>query len=154
MIEWKTIVVLIAFCWIPFAQNSGTVDSYSTDYENHNQIDYGLLKVSAVQGWSVIRVSDQDEDFGVPGAWYGLFSEADHKLLSSIRADSNGHFSFQDVPPGYYRLVAKAHGLCSANIPLRVVKRKSSHNTYLLIHFSPSGVDTCSYGELARTSAP
>jgi hypothetical protein len=154
MIVLRNIIVLVAFCWISLAQNSGTMSSYSTKYENHNQIDYGPLKVSAVQGWSVIRVADHDEDFGAPGAWYGLFSETDHKLLSSVRADADGHFSFQDVPPGLYRLVAKAQNLCAANVPLVVVKRKSSHNTYLLIHFSPSGVDTCSYGELARRSAP
>lgn len=154
MIIWRTIIGLIALCWISLAQNSGTLSSYSTDYENRNQIDYGPLKVSAVQGWSVIRVADHDENFGAPGAWYGLFTETEHKLLSSVSADSTGHFSFQRVPPGRYRLVAKTQNLCAANVPLVVVKRKPSHNTYLLIHFSPSGVDTCSYGELVRRSSP
>jgi len=152
MRKWQVIVVLIAFCWSCLAQDSGKADSYSSDYENHNQVDYGPLKLSIVQGKGSIRIKTQNEG-SARDAWYGLFNERDHKLLSSVRADSHGHFSFQNIPPGRYRLVAKAQGLCSANVPLKVVKHSFSHKDYLLIHFIPAATDTCSYGELARKPA-
>jgi hypothetical protein len=129
------------------AQGNASPSSCSTEYENHNQIDYGPLKVAIIEGSSVIQVGDQRQPGGVPGACLVLFTEKDHKLLMSVTADSEGRFSLKDIIPGHYRLVARAQGLCTANIPIEVVK--SSHRRKLKIVFRPTGVDSCSYGEIA-----
>ncbi len=119
-----------------------------TTYENHNQIDYGPLRVHAIQGTTVIDVGNR-EQHGVPGACFALFTERDHKLVANVVADDNGHFEIRSIQPGRYRLVARATGLCTANIPLEVVK-SSRQKAALVIHFRAAGIDDCSYGELTH----
>jgi hypothetical protein len=132
----------------------------STVYENHNQVDYGPLKVRAVMGTGVVQTGDKTQPGKtIPGACLSLFTERDHKFLASVAADSEGQFQFDAVPPGRYRLVARADGFCIANIPLEV-SRSSRKKAEILVHFRPAGIDTCSYGDLAAskrdssTSAP
>jgi hypothetical protein len=126
----------------------------STLYENHNQVDYGPLKVHAVRGMGIVEVGDKTHPGrAVPGACLSLFTEKDHKLVASVAADSEGRFQFDAVSSGRYRLVARADAFCIANIPLEVV-RSSGKKTEILVHFRPAGIDTCSYGELARTRGP
>jgi hypothetical protein len=129
-----------------FAQNSDG-SKCSTVYENHNQIDYGPLKVHDVEGTSLIQVGNQAQP-GAAGACFVLFTEKDHKLVANVEADANGRFVAKDIAPGRYRLVARAEGLCPANIPLEVV-RSSRRQREILVHFLPAGIDTCSYGELS-----
>ena len=121
----------------------------STVYENHNQVDYGPLKVRAVRGTGIVEVGDKTQPGrAVPGACLSLFTEKKHKFLASVVADSKGQFRFDAVPPGRYRLVARANAFCVANIPLEVV-RSSRKKAEILVHFRPGGIDTCSYGDLA-----
>jgi hypothetical protein len=134
------------------AQQSGDSSQCSTAYENHNQIDYGPLKVRVVKGTSVIQVGTQKQS-AVTEACFILFTEKDHKLVASVKADSDGRFELKDVAPGRYRLVARAEGLCTANIPLAVVKPPRRKKTEILVHFRPAGIDTCSYGDLAPVAA-
>jgi len=118
-------------------------------YENHNQVDYGPLKVRAVRGTGIVEVGDKTQPGrAVPGACLSLFTEKKHKFLASVVADSKGQFRFDAVPPGRYRLVARANAFCVANIPLEVV-RSSRKKAEILVHFRPGGIDTCSYGDLA-----
>ncbi len=124
----------------------------STAYENHNQIDYGPLKVEVIQGASDIRVGTQKQP-GVPGACLVLFTEKDHKFVTSVKADADGRFELKGVAPGRYRLLARAEGFCTANIPIEVVRTSHSRKTEILVHFRPAGIDTCSYGELAPVPA-
>jgi Carboxypeptidase regulatory-like domain len=126
----------------------------STLYENHNQVDYGPLKVRAVRGMGIVEVGDKTQPGTVvPRACLSLFTEKDHKLVASVTADSEGRFQFDAVSSGRYRLVARAEGFCTANVPLDIVK-SSRGKTKIVVHFRPAGIDTCSYGELARTHGP
>jgi hypothetical protein len=131
-------------CW---AQQSHNVSGCSTLYENYNQIDYGPLKVSVLQGASEIEVGTEKQP-GVPRACLVLFTEKDHKLVMSVRADTNGRFELKNVAPGRYRLLARAEGLCTANIPIEIVKSSRRGKARILVHFLARGIDTCSYGEL------
>jgi|SRR5580700_4146879 hypothetical protein len=134
------------------AQQGDDASQCSTAYENHNQIDYGPLKVRAIGGTTIIQVGAQKQS-GVPGACFALFTEKEHKLVASARADSEGRFELNDVLPGRYRLVARAEGLCTANVPLEVLKPLHGRKTEILVHFRPTGIDTCSYGELSPLAA-
>jgi hypothetical protein len=121
----------------------------STVYENHNQVDYGPLKVRAVLGAGVVESGDKTQPGKrVRGACLSLFTEKDHKLVATVAADSEGRFRFDTVSSGRYRLVARAGGFCVANIPLEVVTSLRK-KTEILVHFRPAGIDTCSYGDLA-----
>jgi hypothetical protein len=132
------------------AQQKGESTCLSaTVYENHNQIDYGPLKVRAVRGKGVVEVSDKSQPGrAVPGACLSLFTEKEHMFLASVVADPKGQFQFDAVPPGRYRLVARADAFCIANIPLEIL-RSSRKRAEILVHFRFTGIDTCSYGDLA-----
>ncbi len=130
-----------------FAQHGSDSGQCSPAYENHNQIDYGPLKVQAVEGTTIIEVGTTHQQ-GAAGACLVLFTEGDHKLLASASADSNGRFELKDIKPGRYRLVARSEGLCTANIPLQVVKPSGRRRGEIIVHFRARGVDTCSYGKL------
>lgn len=120
----------------------------STVYENHNQIDYGPLKVRTVRGMGIVEVGDKTQPGrAVPGACLSLFTEKEHRLVASVVTDSKGRFQFDAVPPGRYRLVARADAFCIANVPLEVV-RSSRKKAEIFVHFRPAGIDTCSYGDL------
>jgi uncharacterized surface anchored protein len=119
----------------------------STTYENHNQIDYGPLKIHAIRGTNLIQVGSEKQP-GAPGACFVLFTESDHKLVARVKAGPDGHFELKDVAPGRYRLIARLNGFCTANIPVEVAK-SSRRKTEIVVHFRPRGIDTCSYGELA-----
>jgi hypothetical protein len=144
--------VLLVFSGPCLAQQKDKTSQCSTVYENHNQTDYGPLQVHAIEGVSVIQVGTQEQP-RVPGACFALFTEKDHKLVASVKADSDGRFELRDVASGRYRLVARAEGLCTANVPLEVVKSSRGRKTEILVHFRPTGIDTCSYGELAAPKA-
>ena len=51
--------------------------------QNHNQADYGPLKVTAVLGTSDIRVGNQTQP-GVARACFVLFTEVEHKFVVSV----------------------------------------------------------------------
>jgi Carboxypeptidase regulatory-like domain len=127
-------------------------------YENHNHIDYKPLKLAKIQGRGVIEIRDNviKPNETVPGACLSLFT-LDEKFVMSARADSNGGFRFDDdVAPGRYRLVARAPGFCTANIPIQVVKasRKSKlQSKEVVVHYRVTGIDTCSWGALEEKSA-
>lgn len=146
--------VLLVFSGPCLAQQRGNSSECSTVYENHNQTDYGPLKVGVIEGTSVIQVGTSQEQPGAPGACLVLFTEKEHKLVASVKSDSTGRFELKDVAPGRYRLIARAEGLCTANIPLEVVKSSRRQKTEILVHFRPAGIDTCSYGELAPKHMP
>jgi hypothetical protein len=130
------------------AQQSSDSVECSTVYENHNQTDYGPLKVLAVEGTSTVQVGTEEQP-AIPGACFVLFTEEDHKPVTSVKASSDGRFQLKDVEPGRYRLIARADGFCTANIPLEVVRASDREKEEILVHFLPRGIDTCSYGELA-----
>lgn len=111
-------------------------------YEQHNQIDPHPLSVRSVEG----TVQDA-QGVTIPEAALGLFTEKDHKLVSSAQSSRAGFFKFADVPSGKYRLVVKYDGFCAANIPV-AIGRHGSGNQPIYVYMRPTAVDSCSYGQL------
>ena len=131
-------------------QNSRASDC-STAYENHNQMDYGPLKVHAIRGANLIQVGREKQP-GSTEACFVLFTESDHRQVARVKADPNGHFEFKSIAPGRYRLIGRLDGFCPANIPIEVVK-SSRRNNEIVVHFRTRGTDICSTGELAPVTA-
>lgn len=110
-------------------------------YENHNQIDYGPLKVSAVKGMAV-------DNYGapVPHTRILLFTNNEHELVSKTETNDDGFFDILKIADGKYRLVAKGYGFCVANVPLTIKARSGAKR--LVLHMKLGAVDSCSYGTL------
>jgi hypothetical protein len=140
-------LLLVTNAHVAAAKNQSPANC-STSYENHNQIDYGPLKVQVVQGFSDMGTGSQTEA-AVFGTCFALFTEKDHQLVATVSGDPQGRFEMKDVKPGRYRLVARVEGFCAANIPLEVV-RNTRRKARILVHFRPTAVDTCSYGEISQ----
>jgi hypothetical protein len=134
---------------LPLASQQGkTQSTCAVEYENHNQIDYGPLTIQELKG----TVTDPQKA-AMPKVCLAVFTEQGHKLVAVTETDGDGTFSFQSLPPGRYRLIAKAEPLCAANVPLRVVRRLTRKQV-LLVHMEPRGLDTCSHGETVQPKSP
>lgn len=118
----------------------GRARSRSRD-ENHNQVDYGPLKVGIVSGNVIDGVNAP-----VIGACVLLFNEQNHELVIKTVADAKGRFRLANVAAGRYRLLIKVEGLCTANVP--IVLGPTAEKKAITVHMKPRGVDDCSYGEL------
>ena len=137
--------VLLCFAYLMFvlpvdAQSRSSCSDEEV-YENHNQVDYGPLKVSRVGG----TATDQS-GAPVPSACVLLFTERSHKLLSKVETDGDGRFNLPKVKNGRYRLVVKSYGFSSANVP--IVVTAGAGGTQLAVHMKMGAVDSCSYGDL------
>jgi hypothetical protein len=113
-------------------------------YENRNQVNPRSLILQSVRG----RVFDSDRT-NVPGICLGVFSNDGKTLIATAAADRNGHFAFETLNPGKYRLVARGLGFCTANVPISLVRRKTKTkpgNRRIALHMRPRGIDSCSYG--------
>jgi len=132
-------------------QQNSQASECSAAYENHNQMDYGPLKVHAIRGANLIQVGSEKQP-GSSEACFVLFTENDHRLVARVKADPNGHFEFKSMPSGHYRLIGRLDGFCPANIPIEVVK-SSRRTNEIVVHFRARGTDICSTGELAPVAA-
>jgi Sel1 repeat len=112
-------------------------------YVNHNQVDPRPILLSAMQGQAV----DWQAAHSVPGTGLALFTEADHKLVAVTVADDQGLFSFPNVKPESYRLVAVYYPLCTANVPVRITSGRKTGRE-VVVHMRPEGLDACSWGDL------
>jgi hypothetical protein len=113
-------------------------------YENHNQTDYSALTVRSLKG-----LVHDEQGVPVPGVSFGVFTDADHRLIATVRSVSSGVFEFRNLAPGRYRLIAKYDGFCSANIPISISKRASAKRG-VDVHMKPAGIDSCSYGTMSQ----
>jgi len=111
-------------------------------YENHNQVDYGPLRLSAVRG-----VAIDPTRVPMSRACVLLFEERKHALVSKIETASDGSFNLPKVKNGAYRLVVKGYGFCPANVPI-VVQLSHKERRRLIVHMQGAGIDSCSGGEL------
>lgn len=118
------------------------LDCASMEYEHHNLIDYGPLRVMAVTG--TVKIFD---GYPARGACVGLFAESKQKLLAAAKADEQGRFQIAGIRNGTYWLVVMAEGLCAANVRI-VVTNKSHESKTLAAVMKPRGIDVCSYIEL------
>lgn len=155
-----TIQLMLLFVLILLAAPVGAQrenDCRDNAYENHNQVDYKPLKLARVHGTGVIEIRDNviKPNETVPGACLSLFT-SEKRFVRSAKADLNGKFQFDDVDPGQYRLVVRAPGFCTANIPILLVKasRKSKlQEKEVVVHYRVTGVDTCSWGAIGEETA-
>jgi len=75
-----------------------------------------------------------------------LFSEqTPHVLVASTNSDRDGKFKFDKVAKGFYRVIARIDGLCTANIPVKIESSLLAGRR-LIITMRPKDIDTCSYG--------
>jgi hypothetical protein len=117
----------------------------SAAYENDNQVENPPPKIHIIQGSTEIDVATERQT-DVAGACFTLFTEKDHALVAGAKSSANGHLEFDAVPPGRYRLVARANGLCAANVSIVVVKSPRVKSR-IVFDFVAAGIDACSYGE-------
>jgi hypothetical protein len=83
----------------------------------------------------------------------GLFTENEHKLVTTVETDQDGAFAFGPIQPGRYRLVAKQSGLGVANVILQVGTWPSGgvlNSRELVVHLRPRGIDTTSFVDFRR----
>ncbi len=106
-------------------------------YEDHNQVDY-TVHVSSVSG-----IAKDIQGFEVRGTCAGIFTEDGKKLMAAQETNVDGHFEFNDLPNGRYRLVVSANGWCVANAVI-ILKNKSRRGKRLVAIMKPRGIDDCS----------
>jgi hypothetical protein len=116
--------------------------AHQIKYVNNNQVDPRPILLITIMG----RTVDWQAGQPVPGTGLALFTETDHKLVAVAAADDQGSFSLSTVKPGMYRLVAVYYPLCSANVPVNVIKARVKKKE-LTLHMRPSGLDACSWGD-------
>jgi hypothetical protein len=141
----KTITVMslvFALIGTSLCQQSPRAASPELIYENHNQIDYGPLRIAKLSG-----IAKDLQGTPVPDVLVLLFSEKEHTLIAQSKSDSKGAFGLEGIRGGRYRLVLKYDGFCSANVPVDL-KLTSRRKRSLVVHMRPAGIDECSYGEL------
>lgn len=119
-------------------------------YENRNQVDPPPLLISDLSGRAITEIGDPASKGGpVAGLCIGLFTDRGHRLVSTVVSNEEGMFYFARPAPGHYRLVARAEGLCTLNVPLRVVrlKGKVASRRRVVFHMRPPSIDSCSYAD-------
>jgi hypothetical protein len=122
------------------------------DPEPVSLVETGALVLQRVSGIAAIRVGDKIlPPSQLHGACLSLFAAASHKFVASAPVDKHGRFQFGAVPPGDYRLVARAPGLCTGNDPVRVsVLRAGRRNRTIVVNFQVLGYDSCTSAEYAK----
>jgi hypothetical protein len=108
-------------------------------YVDENGTDPAPLKLDNISG----RVRGLGGD-AMTGAKVSLFTEVGHALIATVISDKDGKFRFAKVDKGFYRVVARVEGLCTANIPIRIDSSILEHRK-LEITMQPKDIDTCSY---------
>jgi hypothetical protein len=107
---------------------------------DENATDPAPLKLDGLEG----RVRGLGGD-AMPRVPVLLFTEQGHTLVATVVSDRDGKFKFTKVDKGFYRVVARVEGLCTANIPVKVESSLLAHHR-LEITMRPKEMDTCSYG--------
>jgi hypothetical protein len=146
--KYSIILTISALGFAPTIAQQGN-PCPEAQYEDHNQVNPKPLRLAKVQGRGVVEIRDNVVQPGetVPGACLSLFT-TDLKLVDTTKADSSGEFRFHAVDPGHYRLIARALGFCTANIPVEIVKAsRKLQRKELVVHYRLTGVDVCSWGE-------
>ena len=107
------------------------------------------LVVHQVQGRAIVDARNKVIPISeVGGACMSLFTEKTHQFVASTATDKRGRFSFPDVAPGRYRLVARSKGFCTGNTRIEVVtSTEGVGKARILVHIRVHEVDGCSFAE-------
>jgi hypothetical protein len=132
------------------AQNIKDVCPEAMVYENRNQVDYGPIKLANIHGQAILDYDGAHPGSSVPRVCLSLFTEDSHQWIETRLADNEGKYSFGSIKPGRYRMVARSPGLCSANIPLYLIKAEGQNSKRygIVIHFTFQGREARSFGRL------
>ena len=149
-----SVLLLVVAGGLVFSQETGTcagADKYP-DPEPVNLVETGPMVLQRVSGVVLIRAGDKTIAASqLHGACLSLFTADSHKFIASAPVDRRGHFEFGTVPPGDYRLVARAPGFCTGNGPVRVKIPKVRHkDRSIIVYFQVLGYDTCTTAEYAK----
>ncbi len=110
-------------------------------YVDENSQDPAPLKLDGLEG----KVQGLGGD-PMPRAVVSLFTEEKpHVLVASVNSERDGKFRFDKVAKGFYRVIARVDGLCTANIPVKIESSLLAGRR-LIITMRPKDIDTCSYG--------
>jgi len=103
-------ILLIFFSGTPtYAQQQTTTCKSPIEYGNRNQVDPKRSSVRDVSGRVIAEVGRPAKEIGSVPACLGLFTEKDHRLITSVIADDEGRFTFNSIPPGKYRLLSETY---------------------------------------------
>jgi hypothetical protein len=142
----KTAIAAIALLLTFSVECSASSGCGTQNYENHNQIAYGPLRLTRPTG-----VAIDPTGVAVPNTCVYLFTEKKHRFVAKAEVDSDGEFNLKGIKEGAYRLVASSPGFCAANVPL-IISGRATHNR-VVVHLKVGGIDECSYGDYKRTAA-
>jgi hypothetical protein len=133
-----------------FAQTPPPTCASAGEYADCNQVDPPFLAIRVITGRVLVEVNDPAKEVGpVNGTCLSLFTEKEHKLLTSVAANEEGRFIFDTVKPGSYRLVVHdpQNAFHVANARIRVYPRGQGpvpKSIGLVVHLRPAGIDGCS----------
>jgi|SRR5690242_18557076 len=119
----------------------------ASKYEGiHSLIDIKPLVVSRVRGRVVVQGLNGEVRRGeTPGAvCLSIFTSDSHRYVVSTTVDKDGRFVFDHLPPGHYRLIARAEAFCTGNIPITVKRiRRASVGRGIIVYFRIPAIDVC-----------
>ena len=130
-----------------FAQASPQICPTAGEYVDCNKTDPRSLPIRVVTGRVVEETGDPEKkERPLKEACILLFTENEHKLVASMTADDKGHFIFDKIKSGLYRLVVRHPQNTSsmANGRIHVYPRGQGpvpKSIGLVIHFSST--DSC-----------
>ena len=155
----RTVVITGLLCVLCFAlltvsmafgqaSSSPQTCASAGEYADYNRIDPFSLAIRVITGRVVVEVSDPAKETGpmVNGACLFLFTEKDHKLVASVVANEKGHFMFDAIKPGAYRLVVRdpQNTFHAANGRVQVYPRGQGavpKHIGLVVRLHPAGTD-------------
>lgn len=122
------------------------------DPEPASLVEMGPLVVSRVQGRAVLVVRDKTlPPDKLREVCLSLFTADTRKFVASTTPDRKGSFDFGSIPPGDYRLIQRAPGLCTGNTAIRVTAARSKRRQRtIIVRFRAHGIDVCSGADYDR----
>lgn len=140
-LRFSVLAIFSSFASSPLSAQQKSPLCGELQYENHNMIDYGPLRISAVRG-----IVKDPLGIVIPHACVGVFSESNHKLVAAERVDSEGLFEIPSIPDGKYRLIVAYDSFCAANVSI-ILRNRAHGKKRLVATMRPSGIDVCSHVE-------
>jgi hypothetical protein len=139
---------LVCFAALAAAAPLANAQQRLVAYEDHNPVDPRPIRLNVVHG-----TAEGPAGRSIPQVTIGLFTERKHHLVATAETDARGIYSFPQLPTGRYRLVAKAPGYCTANVPIRVAGgllhfMSVRPDPAVGIHLEPVGAGSCSSGRV------
>ena len=133
-------------------QNQPCPDAERYEVGGGGGIEMKPLAVNRVWGRTVIQDPDGHirPDEVPPRVCLSLFTADSHKFVASTSVDHGGRFDFGVIPPGRYRLIARAQAACTGNNAVEVVRSIWHRNRRIVVFFQIPRIDSCTYADYDR----